>query len=66
LPTTNLLTLPPDTNEDNHLVAALNPSSRSTPPAYPHVLILSAVGHKVAQTVAAAGDHERARRLGGC
>jgi hypothetical protein len=31
-----------ETNKDNHPVAALNPSSPSTPPAYPHVLILSA------------------------
>jgi hypothetical protein len=41
-PTTNVLTLPPDTKKDNHPVVALNPSSPSTPPDYPHVLILSA------------------------
>jgi hypothetical protein len=39
----NVLTVPPETNKDNHPVVALNPSSPSTPPAYPHILILSAV-----------------------
>jgi hypothetical protein len=45
LPTENVLTLPPETKKDNHPVAALSPSSPSTPPAYPHVLILSAAEH---------------------
>jgi hypothetical protein len=39
----DVLTVPPETNKDNHEVVALNPSSPSTPPAYPHMLILSAV-----------------------
>jgi hypothetical protein len=47
LPTTNVLTVPPETNKDNHPVVALSPSSPSTPPAYPHMLILNAVEHVV-------------------
>src|SRR5262249_37959138 len=39
----DMLTVPPETNEDNHEMVALNPSSPSMPPAYPHMLILSAV-----------------------
>jgi hypothetical protein len=38
-----VLTLPPETNKDNHPVVALNPSSPSTPSARPYMLILSAV-----------------------
>jgi transposase InsO family protein len=40
-----VITVPPNTNKGNHPAAALNPSSPSTPPAYPHMLILSAVEH---------------------
>jgi hypothetical protein len=40
-----VLTLPPETNKDNHPVAALNPSSPSTPLDYPYVLTLNAVEH---------------------
>jgi hypothetical protein len=39
----DVLTVPPETNKDNHKVVALRPSSTSTPPAYPLVLTLSAV-----------------------
>jgi hypothetical protein len=31
----DVLTLPPETNKDNHPVVALKSSSPSTPPAYP-------------------------------
>src|SRR5262249_35256628 len=41
----NVLTVPPETNKDNHPVVVLSPSSPSPPPDYPHVLILSAVEH---------------------
>jgi hypothetical protein len=47
LPTTNVLTLPPETNKDNHPTVAPNSSSPSPPPAYPHVLTLSAVEQPV-------------------
>src|SRR5262249_11160553 len=39
----NVLTVPPETNKDNHPVVVLSPSSPSTPPDYPNVLILTAV-----------------------
>jgi hypothetical protein len=38
----DVLTVPPETNKDNHEVVALRPSSPSTPPRYPLMLILSA------------------------
>jgi len=43
LPATNVLAVPTETNKDNHPVVALSSSSPSTPPAYLHVLIPSAV-----------------------
>jgi hypothetical protein len=42
-----VITVPPNTNKGNHPVVALSPYSSSTPPAYPHMLILSAVEHVV-------------------
>ncbi|WP_210406358.1 hypothetical protein, partial [Micromonospora sp. MH33] len=39
----DVLTLPPETNKDNPPGPPFKSSSRSTPPAYPVVLILSAV-----------------------
>jgi hypothetical protein len=41
----DVITVPPNTNKDNHPVVVLSPSSRSTPPAYSNIPILSAVEH---------------------
>ena len=45
MPTTNVLTLPPQTKKDNHTVDALQPVLTVNAAGLPHVLIPSAVQH---------------------
>lgn len=47
MPTTNVLTLPPETNTGNHPTAVPGSSSPSTPLTRSYMLILSAAEHRV-------------------